>query len=432
MKRLPLLLLIAGMFMGIHAQPYPFQNTKLSDDERINNLIGLMTLDEKINCLSTSPSIPRLGVHINRLVEGLHGLAYSGPANWAVTGDKASPTTTFPQAYGLAEMWDPALLRQLADQEATEARFLAQNKDHGVKGLIVLAPNADLGRDIRWGRTEECYGEDPFLNATLVTAFVKGLQGDDPNYWKTASLMKHFLANSNENDRMTNSSDFDERLFREYYSYAFYKGVADGGAQCFMAAYNKYNGIPCMVNPVLRDVTMDDWGLHGIISTDGGALTSLVKDHKWAPDMAHGAAEGIKAGISMFLDNYKQAVVDALDQGLITENDIEKAIYRNLWILLKLGKLDNSPDNPYAGIGVTDTIKPWNTLRARELARKATQESVVLLKNDNKLLPLQKERIKSIAVIGPVADVVISDWYSGTPPYRVSVLEVSEMPWWKM
>ncbi len=409
--------------MNTFSQEYPFQNIKLSDEERITNIISLMTLDEKINCLSYSPAVPRLGIQINRLVEGLHGLAYSGPANWAVKGDKASPTTTFPQAIGLAEMWDPGLLQQLADQEATEARFLAQNKEHGVKGLIVLAPNADMGRDIRWGRTEECYGEDPFLNATLVTAYVKGLQGNDPKYWKTASLMKHFLANSNENDRMTSSSDFDERLFREYYSYAFYKGVSEGGAQCFMAAYNKYNGIPCMVNPVLKKVTMDDWGLHGVICTDGGALATLINDHKWAPDLAHGAAEGIKAGISMFLDNYKQAVKDALAEGLITEKDIETVIYRNLWVLMKLGKLDHSPDNPYSAIGVTDTIKPWTTAKAKELARRATQESVVLLKNENKLLPLNKDNLKSVAVIGPVADVVVSDWYSGTPPYRVSVLE---------
>ena len=422
MKKLTLLVAICYLFAGVGAQKYPFQETGLSDSARITNLISLLTLDEKINCLSSRVSIPRLGIK-SGTVEGLHGVAYSGPANWAVTGEHASPSTTFPQAYGLAEMWDPELLQKVADQEATETRFLAQNDKYSRKGLIVFAPNADLGRDIRWGRTEECYGEDPFLNATLVTAFVRGLQGDNPTYWKTASLMKHFLANSNENDRMTNSSDFDERLFREYYSYAFYKGVVDGGAQCYMAAYNKYNGIPCMVNPVLREVTMDEWGLHGIISTDGGALTSLVKDHRWAPDKAHGAAEGIRAGISVFLDTYREDVKQALDEGLLKEKDIEKAIYRNLWVMLKLGLLDSSPANPYAAIGKTDTVEPWSTDEARDLARKTTQESVVLLKNENGLLPLKKTELKSIAVIGPVANAVISDWYVGTPPYSVSVLE---------
>ena len=223
MKKLNLILIVILVNLNLSAQEYPFKDVSLPEDTRIRNLISLMTLDEKISCLSTRIAVPRLGVKGTRTIEGLHGLAYSGPANWAVKGPKASPTTTFPQAIGLAQMWDPELLQKLADWQATEARFLAQNTKFGTAGLIVFAPNADMGRDIRWGRTEECYGEDPFLNASLVTAYVKGLQGDNPVYWKTASLMKHFLANSNENNRTYNSSDFDDRLFREYYSYPFYQ-----------------------------------------------------------------------------------------------------------------------------------------------------------------------------------------------------------------
>jgi beta-glucosidase len=405
------------------AQSYPFQDTRLTEDARIKNLISLMTLDEKINCLSTRLSVPRLGIKGTHTVEGLHGLAYSGPANWAVKGAKASPTTTFPQAIGLAEMWDPAMMQKVADWEATESRYLAQNKNFGIAGLIVFAPNADLGRDIRWGRTEECYGEDPFLTGTLVTSYVKGLQGNNPVYWKTASLMKHFLANSNENNRAYNSSDFDERLFREYYSFGFYKGVTEGGSQAFMAAYNKYNGIPCTVNPVLRNVTMKDWGLRGIISTDGGAFRQLLTTHAYYTSLPVAAAECLKAGITMFLDDYRASVKEALDKGLMTEKDIEEAIYGNFRVLLKLGLLDSSAGNPYSSIGITDTIAPWTKPEARELARKATEKSIVLLKNENMLLPLQKEKIKSIAVIGPSANSVISDWYSGTPPYRISILQ---------
>ena len=406
-----------------HAQTYPFQNTKLTEAERIRNLISLMTLDEKINCLSTRFAIPRLGVKGTRTVEGLHGLAYSGPANWAVKGAKASPTTTFPQAIGLAEMWDPDMIQQVADLEATESRYLAQNIKFGVSGLIVFAPNADLGRDIRWGRTEECYGEDAFLTGTLVTAFVKGLQGNDPVYWKTASLMKHFLANSNENNRAYNSSDFDERLFREYYSYGFYKGVTDGGSQAFMTAYNKYNGIPCVVNPVLRSVVMKEWGLRGIIATDGGAFKQLITTQAYYSSLPVAAAECIKAGITMFLDDYRPSLKEALEKGLITEKEIEDAIYGNLRVLLKLGLLDNSPQNPYSEIGIIDTIAPWTKQQTRDLVRRATEKSIVLLKNENMLLPLQKEKIKSIAVIGPSAYSVISDWYSGTPPYKISILK---------
>ena len=423
MKKAGLLLVLLLTIQSVIAQNYPFQDVRLSEDARIKNLISLMTREEKVNCLSPMISVPRLGVKGTRVVEGLHGLAYSGPANWAVKGPKASVTTTFPQAIGLAEMWDPEMLQTVADWEATECRYLAQNSRFGISGLIVFAPNADMGRDIRWGRTEECYGEDPFLNGTLVTAFVKGLQGNDPVYWKSASLMKHFLANSNENNRSYNSSDFDDRLFREYYSYAFYKGVTEGGSQAFMTAYNEYNGIPCTVHPVLRNITMKDWGLRGIISTDGGAFKQLVNTHKYYPSLDIAAAECIKAGITMFLDDYRSSVNQALDKGLITEKDVEDAIYGNFRVLLKLGLLDNSPKNPYSMIGVIDTVAPWTKPAARELAREASVKSVVLLRNENMLLPLDKTKIKSIAVIGPSANSVISDWYSGNPPYRVNILE---------
>jgi len=422
MKRFILFLLLTGLTLLLKAQDYPFQNVSISEDVRIRNLISLMNLDEKLSCLSTRISVPRLGVKGTRTIEGLHGLAYSGPANWAVKGPKASPTTTFPQAYGLAQTWDPELIKKIADWQATEARFLAQNKKFGTGGLVVFAPNADMGRDIRWGRTEECFGEDPFLNGAIVAAFVKGLQGNDPVYWKTASLMKHFLANSNENNRAYNSSDFDERLFREYYSYAFYKGVTDGGSQCFMAAYNKYNGIPCTVHPVLRSVTMNDWGLRGIICTDGGAYRQLLTTHAYYPSLDIAAAECIKAGITVFLDNYMAPLKEALEKGLVTEKQIDEAIYGNLRVALKLGMLDNSQGNPYSEIGIKDTIAPWTKKEASELARLATQKSIVLLKNKDSLLPLQKNKIKSVAVIGPSSNKVISDWYSGTPPYNVSIL----------
>jgi len=297
----------------VMAQPFPFQDTTLSDDQRIDNLISLMTLEEKVDHLgSRLPGISCMGVKSTRIVEGLHGLALSGPANWAVRGKGAAPTTTFPQAIGLAQMWDPELHRELASWEAYETRYLTQNPGFKSAGLIVLAPNADLGRDIRWGRTEECYGEDPYLAGVMTTAYVKGLQGDHPRYWKTASLMKHFLANSNENNRLINSSDFDERLFREYYGYAFYKGIVEGGSRAYMAAYNKSNGIPCTVHPVLKEVTVEEWGQNGIICTDGGGFTRLVDSHHYYPGLPEAAAGCIKAGINMFLDRYKPALMEAL------------------------------------------------------------------------------------------------------------------------
>jgi beta-glucosidase len=423
MKKIAIVLAFSLFYIACGAQDYPFRNPKLSEEERIGNLISLMTFDEKLACLSTRLSVPRLGIKGTRTIEGLHGLAYSGPANWAVKGAKASPTTTFPQAIGLAATWDTGLIKRVADWEATEARFLAQNEKFGASGLIVFAPNADMGRDIRWGRNEECYGEDPFLNGALVAVYVKGLQGDHPVYWKTASLMKHFLANSNENNRSFNSSDFDDRLFREYYSYAFWKGVVDGGSQCYMAAYNKYNGIPCTVHPVIRSVTMADWGLRGIICTDGGAYRQLLTTHAYYPSLDVAAAECIKAGITVFLDNYLGPLKEAVSKGLVTEKQIDDAVYGNLRVLLKLGMLDESSSNPYTAIGITDTTPPWTREEARELAREATVKSVVLMKNQGPVLPLDLGSIRSVAVIGPSANKVISDWYAGTPPYNVTILE---------
>ncbi len=407
----------------LFSQEYPFQDISLSDDDRLDNLISLMTLEEKIdNLAARPPGVLRLGVPGTGITEGLHGVAYSGPANWAIKGEGEAPTTTYPQAYGLAQMWDPEFLQELAAWEAFEARYLAQNPKYGKRGLILLAPNADLGRDIRWGRTEECYGEDAYLTSVMVKAYVNGLQGDDPRYWKTASLMKHFLANSNENNRFINSSDFDERLFREYYSYPFYKGITEAGSRAYMAAYNKYNGIPMTVHPVLEEVTVEEWGQDGIICTDGGAFRLLVTDHEYYPNLTEAAAACIKAGITMFLDNYREPLEEALGEGLINESDIDQVLRGTLRVMLKLGLLDESDQNPYRAIGTGAEDEPWMKEEARTLAREATVKSIVLLKNDG-LLPLNKGEINSIAVVGPSADLVISDWYSGTPPYRVSVLD---------
>jgi len=402
-------------------QQYPFQNPNLEVEKRIDNLLSLMTLDEKVNALSTNPSVPRLGVVGTGHVEGLHGLALGGPADWGGKGKEPIPTTTFPQAYGLGETWDTELLQKVAEVEGYETRYAFQKYGRG--GLVVRAPNADLARDPRWGRTEESYGEDAFLTGSLTVAFIKGLQGNDPNYWQTASLMKHFLANSNEDGRTYTSSNFNERLWREYYSLPFKMGVVDGGSRAFMAAYNKVNGIPAMVHPMLKDITQNEWGQNGIICTDGGAYRLLMSDHKFYDDKYLAAAATIKAGINQFLDDYTEGVYGALANGYLTESDIDtelRGVYR---IMIKLGMLDSNENNPYSQIGKNESIDPWLIQKHKDLALLATQKSIVLLKNKSKLLPLQKEKLKTIAVIGNNANDVFLDWYSGTPPYAISALE---------
>ena len=414
-----LIMCVLSISGTLRAQKYPFQNPNLSIEERVNNIISLMTLDEKIKCFSTDPSVPRLNIKGSRHVEGLHGLAKGGPSNWGQW--EPVTTTIFPQAIGLAETWDPEAVQRVASVESYETRYIFQSPKYRKGGIVIRAPNADLGRDPRWGRTEECYGEDAWFNGTMAVAFIKGLQGNDPKYWRTASLMKHFLANSNENGRDTTSSDFDERLLREYYSYPFWRGVVEGGSRAYMTAYNAYNKIPMTVHPILKEITVKEWGQDGIICTDGGAFGLLVNAHKYYPDFNLAASSCLKAGINQFLDrDYRKGVEGALAQGSITEATIDSVIKGNFRVMIKLGLLDPPEMVPYSSIGIRDTTDPWLTNENRIAVREVTQKSIVLLKNSNNLLPLDKKKIKSIAVIGPHADEVLLDWYSGTPPYTIS------------
>lgn len=413
-------LLIASTTGIIHAQNV-FNDPAVNEEQRLDDLIARMTLDEKVDALGNNTQVPRLGIQASGSVEGLHGIVLGGPTY----GDRANtPTTGFPQAYGLGETWDTDLLHRVATYISTENRYLFQNAKYRKSGLIMWTPNVDLGRDPRWGRTEECYGEDAFLTSRLAVAFIKGIQGDHPKYWRNASLMKHFLSNSNEYGRTFSSSNYSDKLFREYYAYPFYKGVTEGGSQALMTAYNAYNGTPCIMHPVLRNIVMKEWGLNGTLLTDGGAFRLLLSDHKrFDNDRAAAAAACIKAGITKFLDEYKDAVYEALHRKLISVEDIEKAIRGNLRISLKLGLLDHAEDNPYAAIGVTDTIAPWSKPETKALVREATLKSVVLLKNKDHLLPLDRHKIKKIAVIGQRATEVLQDWYAGKPFYTVNVLD---------
>ena len=413
-------------------ETYEFQNTKLSDEKRIDALMEELTLDEKITLLGSDLAVPRLGILPCRHHEGLHGLALGGPSGWGghkmVDGKRVAtdlPTTIFPQSYGLGATWDTDLLRKVGEQASIEARYYMQRPDDKRTALVMRAPNADLARDPRWGRTEESFGEDAFLTARLTVANIEGLQGDDPRYWRTAALMKHFLANSNEDRRDSTSSNFDMRLFYEYYAYPFYKGITEGGSRAFMAAYNGWNGPAMCVHPCLKEITRDKWGNNGIICTDGGALRLLVSAHQAYPTMAEGAAAVVKATTGQFLDEYLPHIKEALEKGYLTEADIDEAIRGNLFVALKLGLLDGKDSaDPYRHIGTdSNEVPPYEREEAKNLAREVTAKSVVLLKNSKNLLPLDASKLKKIAVIGPYADKIVQDWYSGTPAYEVTILD---------
>ena len=359
---------------------------------------------------------------------GLHGLSQGGPGGWQGPGKVVIPTTQFPQPRGLGQTWDPALLRQIASVEGFEARYVTGRYHRG--GLIVRAPNADLARDPRWGRGEESFGEDAYQTGTMAVAYVNGLQGDNPRYWLSVSLMKHFLANSNEDGRQNGSSNFDERLFREYYSVPFRMGIEEGHAGGFMTAYNAWNGVPMAVHPVLKNVVIKEWGFNGIICTDGGALSQVMTQHDYVKTLPEAAADAIHAGVNTFIGDYKnttQATFEAVQQGLVTEADMDEDLRGMLRVMIRLGFLDPASRVPYSGIGITDVDPgrgdPWYWPEHKALARKASDESIVLLKNERQTLPLDTKKLKSIAVIGQDADKVLLDLYGGTPPYAISPLE---------
>jgi beta-glucosidase len=394
---------------------YPFNDPTIPTEKRIDNLLSLMTSDEKVACLGTNTAVLRLGVPNIGSSEGIHGVVQREPR-----GTRQPITTTqFPQAKGLGESWDPELVRQAAGVEGYEARFITQTPKYDRQILMLWGPQSDLARDPRWGRSEEVYGEDPFLNGTMAAAFAKGLEGDDPRYWQASPLLKHFLANSNEDHRESSSSDFDQRLFWEYYSVPFRMGFQDGGAKAVMASYNAWNGTTMAVNPILRNVVRDQWGVE-VISSDGGAVHELVDPRHLYPNQQAAVVACLKAGINQFLDRYQDETKAALKEGQVTEEEIDALLRPKFRIALRLGLLDPPEMVPYSKI--KDSPEPWNTDRDRSVSLKMALESVVLLKNENNILPLDKGKIKSIAVIGPLADSVHWDWYGGTPPYTVTPL----------
>lgn len=399
------------------AATYPFQDTHLAPQQRIANILTLMTPEEKIDALSTNSGVPRLGIPSFGGTEGIHGVVQRGDQahqNIHIT------TTQFPQPPGMGATWDPELVREAGRVQSTEARYITQSKQYGRPMLMQWGPQSDLARDPRWGRGEEVYGEDPFLVGTMATAFTRGIQGDDPKYWRGAALLKHFLANSNENGRGNSSSDFDERQFHEYYAAPFRMAFQDGGARALMASYNAWNGTPMGVHPVLRSLVIGQWDAD-VVSSDGGAIGNLVKLYKRYPDQKAAAVAGLKAGINQYLDKFKDELRAALKDGTITVADLDDAMARKLRTTIKLGLIDPPAGNPYAAI--KDGPAPWESADHQAVALRMALESIVLMKNDGDALPLAKDRVKRIAVIGPHADSVHWDWYGGIPPYKVTALQ---------
>ncbi len=366
--------------------------------------------------VSTNSGVPRLGIPSFGGSEGIHGLVQRG-AN--AKNVPVINTTQFPQPPGMGATWNPKLVEQAAAVQGDEGRYITQSAKYLRPTLMQWGPQADLARDPRWGRSEEVYSEDPFLAGTMSTAFVRGLQGDHPKYWRAAALLKHFLANSNENGRGNSSSNFDDRLFWEYYALPFKMSFEDGGARALMASYNAWNGMPMTVHPILHSLVIKQWGAD-VVSGDGGAVGNMVKLYKRYPNQKEAVAAALKSGINQYLDTFKDELRAALKEGLVSEAEVDAALRLKFRTTIRLGLLDPAEGNPYAAI--KDGPEPWLSEKHKAVSLRMALESIVLLKNANNALPLSKAGIKSIAVIGPLADSVRWDWYGGFAPYTVSPL----------
>ncbi len=404
------------------AQTYahPFLNPQLPAEQRISDMLSLMTPEEKIACLGVQTGVPRLGIPSYGGAEGLHGVVQrDGKGDGKSDGPPVS-TTQFPQPPGMGETWDPALVQAAGAVQGRDARYLSEVPSYNRHILMTWGPQADLARDPRWGRSEEVYGEDPFFNGTMAVSFIHGLQGNDPHYWQAASLMKHFLANENEDDRGKSNALFDQRLFWEYYSVPFRMGFLEGGGKAVMASYNSWNGTPMALNPVLKSVVVNQWGAD-VLSSDGGAVKNLVNLYKLFPDQKAAVVACLKSGINQFLDQYKTETTAALKEGLVSEGEIDALLRPKFRITLKLGLLDPPSMVPYTAVG--NGPLPWESPEELATSKKMALESVVLLKNANGFLPLKKEAMKSIAVVGPLANVVHWDWYAGQLPYAITPVD---------
>ncbi len=398
----------------------PLWDNHLPIEERLDYLISELTIEEKISCLGTGcPEISRLGIGFSYMGgEAAHGI--EARHDQAFNAGKPEETTSFTQPIGMSASFDRDLIKKCGNAVGEEARALFTRNGGG--GLCRWAPTVDMERDPRWGRNEESYGEDPYLTGEMSSAYIQGMKGEHPFYIQCGATLKHFYANNTERDRIRISSSIDERNKYEYYLEPFRKAVEEGGAEAIMTSYNEINGVPAIVNHEVQDIVKDTFGLPGHVVCDGGDFQQTVNDHHYFTSHAQTLAYGLKAGVDCFTDDKEvvcKAAREALSQGLITEKDIDRSIRNSFRTRIRLGFFDHDGDCPYTGMG-EEFI---NTPEHQKLCREMAGESVVLLKNEDQLLPLNPLEISSLAVVGPLSDVWYLDWYSGIPPYNVTVLE---------
>ena len=397
-------------------EPKPaYLDAGLSFEARARDLVSRMTVEEKVSQLTNqAAAIPRLGVpRYEWWNEALHGVARAGVA------------TVFPQAIGIAATFDAPLVHEMAVVISDEARakhhqFVRQDKRERYQGLTFWSPNINIFRDPRWGRGQETYGEDPFLAGTLGVQFVKGLQGDDPRYYKTIATAKHYAVHSGpEPERHTFDARPTERDLHETYLPAFKALVEDGKAASVMSAYNRVNGESATASErLLNDVLRRQWGFGGYVVSDCGAVDDIFMRHKIVATAPEASALALTRGCDLECGASYRTLGKALEAGLVKASDLDRAVERLMLARMRLGMFDPPEKVAYQRIPYSVNDSPEHD----RLARKVAQESIVLLKNDG-VLPLRKD-LGTIAVVGPTADDLVSllGNYTGTPSRPVTIL----------
>ena len=395
-----------------------YLNPDLPAETRADDLISRMTLEEKAGqMMNAAPGIPRLGIpEYDWWNECLHGVGRAGIA------------TVFPQAIGLAATWNQQLLLRMATAISNEARAkhhdALRQANHGIYyGLTFWSPNINIFRDPRWGRGQETYGEDPWLTARMGVMFVKGLQGDDPRYLKLVATPKHYAVHSGpEALRHEFDARVSERDLRETYLPHFKAAIVEAGAVSIMGAYNRTNGEACNASPtLLQKILRDEWGFQGYVVSDCGAIGDIYQHHKTAGSAEEASALAVKAGCDLECGATYRALVNAVKQGLLTEADLDRSLRRLFTARMRLGMFDPPERVPYAQI----PIEVNDCAEHRQLALEAARQSMVLLKNADGFLPLDRAALKRVAVIGPNAHdpIVLLGNYNGTPSSSVTPFE---------
>ena len=387
-----------------------------SVEKRTGDLISRLTLEEKATLLNhNGPDVERLGIRSDKWNQCLHGVCWD------------RPTTMFPVSIAMAATWDPLRINEVATAISDEARGVYnlwhQQPDIKAqhKGLIYRAPVINISRNPYWGRINECFGEDPFLTGRIGVAYVQGLQGNDPKYLKLVSTLKHYAVNNVEKDRQKLSARVSERMLYEYWLPHFRDCIVEGHAQSVMASYNAINGVPSNINPLLlTDILKRQWGFEGFVVSDLGGVNSMVNGHMQGKmSYEEAVAQSLKAGCDFSDNEYMKYIPAAVRQGLLPEARLNDALYRVLHDRIRLGEFDPPDLVPFSRISPSVI----GSAEHRKLALETARESMVLLKNERNFLPLDKNKLKRIAVIGPHAAMFTPGGYSGKADQPVNPLQ---------